>query len=141
MPSSVVFSHHMRPCRRVPDWRPGPWDVVEVAIRFREFAGTYMEHCHNTTHEDHAMLMRWDIEHPGQVLLMPALPFQPKSFFRCGSSPALLTRTNRSMHSMGQRVVAHGSGSHSLSNTPSNICKDQKCDKRVTQQNISLLNR
>jgi FtsP/CotA-like multicopper oxidase with cupredoxin domain len=46
-------------------------DVVEIALRFREFAGTYMEHCHNTQHEDHAMLLRWDIEHPGQVKLMP----------------------------------------------------------------------
>jgi hypothetical protein len=45
---------------------------VELAIRFREFAGTYMEHCHNTQHEDHAMLLRWDIEHPGQIKLMPA---------------------------------------------------------------------
>jgi FtsP/CotA-like multicopper oxidase with cupredoxin domain len=46
--------------------------TVELAMRFREFNGTYMEHCHNTTHEDTAMLMRWDIEHPGQFKLMPA---------------------------------------------------------------------
>ena len=45
---------------------------VEVAIQFREFAGTYMEHCHNTQHEDHSMLLRWDVEHPGQIKLMPA---------------------------------------------------------------------
>ncbi|MFQ5463103.1 MAG: multicopper oxidase domain-containing protein [Phycisphaerae bacterium] len=45
---------------------------VDVAIRFREFAGTYMEHCHNTQHEDNAMLMRYDIEHPGQFQIMPA---------------------------------------------------------------------
>ncbi|MCP4289320.1 MAG: multicopper oxidase domain-containing protein, partial [Gammaproteobacteria bacterium] len=51
--------------------QPDSGDVVEVALRFREFAGTYMEHCHNTQHEDHAMLMRYDIEHPGQVKLMP----------------------------------------------------------------------
>lgn len=44
---------------------------VEIAIRFREFAGTYMEHCHNTQHEDTAMLLRWDVEHPGQFQLMP----------------------------------------------------------------------
>ncbi|TLP56079.1 MULTISPECIES: Ig-like domain-containing protein [Pseudomonas] len=44
---------------------------VEMAIRFREFAGTYMEHCHNTQHEDSSMLLRWDIEHPGQFQLMP----------------------------------------------------------------------
>ncbi len=30
-----------------------------------------MEHCHNTQHEDHAMLLRWDVEHPGQVRVMP----------------------------------------------------------------------
>jgi FtsP/CotA-like multicopper oxidase with cupredoxin domain len=47
-------------------------ESVEMAIRFREFAGTYMEHCHNTQHEDHSMLLRWDIEHPGQVQTMPA---------------------------------------------------------------------
>ncbi len=45
--------------------------TLRIAIRFREFAGTYMEHCHNTQHEDTAMLMRWDVEHPGQFQLMP----------------------------------------------------------------------
>ncbi|WP_374087347.1 multicopper oxidase domain-containing protein [Methylomicrobium lacus] len=44
---------------------------VDMAIRFREFAGTYVEHCHNTQHEDRAMLLRWDIEHPGQTLAIP----------------------------------------------------------------------
>lgn len=44
---------------------------VDLAIRFREFLGSFMEHCHNTQHEDHAMLMRWDLEHPGQVRIMP----------------------------------------------------------------------
>jgi FtsP/CotA-like multicopper oxidase with cupredoxin domain len=56
-------------------FRIGPEDegasVIDVAVRFREFAGTYVEHCHNTQHEDHAMLLRWDLEHPGQVKLMP----------------------------------------------------------------------
>jgi FtsP/CotA-like multicopper oxidase with cupredoxin domain len=44
----------------------------EVYYNFREFAGSYVEHCHNTQHEDHAMLLRWDLEHPGQVEIMPA---------------------------------------------------------------------
>jgi hypothetical protein len=47
-------------------------DSVELAIHFREFAGTFVEHCHNTTHEDNAMLLRWDLEHAGQFLAMPA---------------------------------------------------------------------
>jgi len=51
---------------------PDSLDSVEIQIRFREFAGSYVEHCHNTQHEDHAMLLRWDIEHPGQVNTMPA---------------------------------------------------------------------
>lgn len=57
-------------------YRIGPEDdggsELQVAVRFREFAGTFVEHCHNTQHEDHSMLMRWDLEHPGQIKLMPA---------------------------------------------------------------------
>lgn len=52
--------------------QPDSGVMVEIALRFREFAGTFMEHCHNTQHEDHAMLLRWDIENPGQTLVMPA---------------------------------------------------------------------
>jgi FtsP/CotA-like multicopper oxidase with cupredoxin domain len=44
---------------------------VDVAIRFREFAGTYVEHCHNTQHEDKAMLLRWDAERPNQTVAIP----------------------------------------------------------------------
>jgi FtsP/CotA-like multicopper oxidase with cupredoxin domain len=44
---------------------------VEVLVRFREFLGTYMEHCHNTMHEDHSMLLRWDNRNPGQALAIP----------------------------------------------------------------------
>jgi manganese oxidase len=44
---------------------------MSIAIRFREFMGTYMEHCHNTTHEDHAMLLRWDNKNPGQTVMIP----------------------------------------------------------------------
>ncbi len=46
-------------------------DSLSVALRFREFLGTYMEHCHNTQHEDHSMLLRWDIENPGEMIVMP----------------------------------------------------------------------
>ncbi len=50
---------------------PGSSSNISVAIRFREFAGTYVEHCHNTTHEDKAMLLRWDNEMPGQTVRIP----------------------------------------------------------------------
>jgi len=35
---------------------------IDVAIRVRDWTGTYVEHCHNTQHEDNAMLLRWDSE-------------------------------------------------------------------------------
>jgi len=50
---------------------PEQTDSVDIAIRFREFSGTYMEHCHNSQHEDHAMLRRWDVVNPGQSVLIP----------------------------------------------------------------------
>lgn len=34
---------------------------VEVFLRFRDFLGHYPMHCHNIVHEDHAMMVRWDI--------------------------------------------------------------------------------
>jgi len=50
---------------------PDSSQEVQVLVRFREFAGTYVEHCHNTQHEDHAMLLRWDLRAPGQVMAIP----------------------------------------------------------------------
>jgi len=44
---------------------------VQVLVRFREFLGTYMEHCHNTMHEDHSMLLRWDNRRPGEAVAIP----------------------------------------------------------------------
>jgi FtsP/CotA-like multicopper oxidase with cupredoxin domain len=45
---------------------------VQIALRFEDFLGTYMEHCHNTQHEDHAMLLRWDVTHPDTPTLIRA---------------------------------------------------------------------
>ena len=38
-----------------------PNDEVKVLIRFGDFLGKYMMHCHNTVHEDHAMMLRFDV--------------------------------------------------------------------------------
>lgn len=35
--------------------------TVRVLLRFRDFTGKYTMHCHNLTHEDHAMMVRFDI--------------------------------------------------------------------------------
>ncbi|NOT13935.1 MAG: multicopper oxidase domain-containing protein [Methylococcaceae bacterium] len=35
--------------------------TFRVFLRFRDFTGKYPMHCHNLIHEDHAMMVRWDI--------------------------------------------------------------------------------
>ncbi|HET6934027.1 MAG TPA: hypothetical protein VFI72_04255, partial [Candidatus Angelobacter sp.] len=39
--------------------------------QFRDWGGMFMEHCHNTVHEDNAMLVRWEIDNGGAPFLRP----------------------------------------------------------------------
>jgi FtsP/CotA-like multicopper oxidase with cupredoxin domain len=39
----------------------GPNDTVQVFFRFNDFTGRYVMHCHNVVHEDHAMMIRFDM--------------------------------------------------------------------------------
>lgn len=39
----------------------GPFEEAKVFIRFRDFVGRYVMHCHNVVHEDHAMMIRFDV--------------------------------------------------------------------------------
>jgi FtsP/CotA-like multicopper oxidase with cupredoxin domain len=59
-------------------YRIGPEDdstgTVEVAFRSRDFLGHYVQHCHNTMHEDHAMLLRWDARTKGSRLIDTPMP-------------------------------------------------------------------
>lgn len=47
---------------------------VEIAFRARDFLGYYVQHCHNTMHEDHAMLLRWDSVLQGAALMDTPMP-------------------------------------------------------------------
>jgi len=42
-------------------------ESAKLFFRFRDFNGRYPFHCHNVVHEDHAMMLRWDILPPGQT--------------------------------------------------------------------------
>jgi len=63
----------------VPAWEKGRKDVyrlrpdgsVQLTMQFRDFGGMFMEHCHNTVHEDNAMLLRWEIDDGGTPFLRP----------------------------------------------------------------------
>jgi FtsP/CotA-like multicopper oxidase with cupredoxin domain len=39
--------------------RPG--DSITLTMRHRDWVGEYPMHCHNTVHEDHAMLLLWEV--------------------------------------------------------------------------------
>jgi len=52
-------------------WRLRPGGEVTITLQFRDFAGMFMEHCHNTTHEDFAMLLRWEIDDKGAPFVRP----------------------------------------------------------------------
>lgn len=42
-----------------------PNERVELFFRFRDWTGRYPLHCHNTVHEDHAMMLRWEVDPNG----------------------------------------------------------------------------
>jgi manganese oxidase len=52
-------------------YRLRPGGSVTITMQFRDFGGMFMEHCHNTVHEDNAMLLRWDIDGSGAPFLRP----------------------------------------------------------------------
>jgi manganese oxidase len=64
---------------QVPAWEKGRKDVyrlrpggsVTLTMQFRDWGGMFMEHCHNTVHEDNAMLLRWEINGAGTPFLNP----------------------------------------------------------------------
>jgi FtsP/CotA-like multicopper oxidase with cupredoxin domain len=63
----------------VPAWEKGRKDVyrlrpsgsVTITMQFRDWGGMFMEHCHNTVHEDNAMLVRWETKGLGTPFLSP----------------------------------------------------------------------
>lgn len=82
----------------VPPWELGRKDVyrlrpggsVTMTMQFREFAGMFMEHCHNTVHEDHAMLIRWELDRGPVALPTPNPTPQGVKF----TDPTILTDNN-----------------------------------------------
>ena len=53
----------------IPAWAKGRRDVyvlppntsMRIFMRFRDWEGKYVMHCHNLVHEDHAMMLRFDV--------------------------------------------------------------------------------
>jgi FtsP/CotA-like multicopper oxidase with cupredoxin domain len=71
-----VLSRNGRPAQGVERSRKdvvrlGHNEEIEIFMRFRDFVGRYPQHCHNTVHEDHAMMLRWDIDEIGDQKTEP----------------------------------------------------------------------
>jgi FtsP/CotA-like multicopper oxidase with cupredoxin domain len=52
-------------------YRLRPNGTVVIRMQFRDWGGMFMEHCHNTMHEDNAMLLRWDLDTGSTPFLSP----------------------------------------------------------------------
>jgi manganese oxidase len=85
----------------VPPWEHGRKDLyrlrpagsVTVTLQFRDWGGMFMEHCHNTTHEDNAMLLRWDVDGAGGAFLKPLPTPLPKPQGVTFEAPDQILRT------------------------------------------------
>jgi FtsP/CotA-like multicopper oxidase with cupredoxin domain len=103
---------------QVPAWEKGRKDVyrlhpggsVTLAMQFRDWGGMFMEHCHNTMHEDNAMLMRWEINNAGGVFLNPlptpipaptGVTFEAPDEILAGAFPPYNSTTNGSATGSG----------------------------------------
>jgi FtsP/CotA-like multicopper oxidase with cupredoxin domain len=42
-------------------WRLRPSGQVKIQVKFSDFGGAYVSHCHNTAHEDFAMMLRFQV--------------------------------------------------------------------------------
>jgi FtsP/CotA-like multicopper oxidase with cupredoxin domain len=51
-----------------------PGSEVKIFMRWKDFRGKYVMHCHNVVHEDHAMMIRWDIIAPDLGSGLPRSP-------------------------------------------------------------------
>jgi len=52
-------------------YRLHPGSTITITMQFRDWGGMFMEHCHNTVHEDNAMLLRWELDAGGGAVLRP----------------------------------------------------------------------
>ena len=52
-------------------WRLDPGESVEVAAKFTDYPGVFMNHCHMLDHEDHGMMAQFAVTKPGSSLLPP----------------------------------------------------------------------
>jgi hypothetical protein len=79
-----------------------------IAYRARDFLGDYVEHCHNTMHEDHAMLLRWDARKNAELIDTPMPTYSGVSF---EPSFALVNGAGTdAAASNGNAVVGDGTG-------------------------------
>lgn len=63
-PFQVISRHGKEPGPYDAGWKDtvdiGPTDWVDVAVRFTDYPGRYLLHCHNLEHEDMAMMAAFD---------------------------------------------------------------------------------
>jgi hypothetical protein len=67
----------------LPNWE------VKVFMRWKDFLGRHVMHCHNVVHEDHAMMIRWEIVARGEGFDTPKMQDQIAQMGRSVDPPRI----------------------------------------------------
>jgi FtsP/CotA-like multicopper oxidase with cupredoxin domain len=104
----------------VPAWEKGRKDVyrlrpggsVTLTMQFREFYGMFMEHCHNTVHEDHAMLVRWELDRGLVPMPTPVPTPQGVGYIASTTLPTAFSQPSGGSAKTGSTTNGGGKGSN-----------------------------
>ncbi|MEJ7639159.1 MAG: multicopper oxidase domain-containing protein, partial [Singulisphaera sp.] len=80
-----------------------PHDEVVVFMRWKDFLGKHVMHCHNVVHEDHGMMIRWEIVPPRHISTRPG-----RSERSTGSSGRTTVTSSRPSQSSSQENLRRG---------------------------------
>jgi FtsP/CotA-like multicopper oxidase with cupredoxin domain/plastocyanin len=86
-------------------WRLDPGESVEVAAKFTDYPGIFMNHCHMLDHEDHGMMAQFAVVKPGTSLLPPGY-HSGRSGTAPISSDEMSGMARRAFASMGTQMAS-----------------------------------
>jgi hypothetical protein len=81
-------------------------------MQFREFYGMFMEHCHNTVHEDHAMLVRWELDRGLVPMPTPVPTPQGVGYIASTTLPTAFSQPSGGSAKTGSTTNGGGKGSN-----------------------------
>lgn len=102
-----------------------PKEVVRVLIKFEEYTGMYLVHCHNLAHEDHGMMINFMVmgemdvqDGSNQPTMLQAQPSITQTTTRItfapSTTPRMLTLTDMRGVTLHSTIIPAGATEHTL---------------------------